>query len=75
MLSTRRTAWRALPPSPTHHRVVRVRSRHGSGGLGGELIEFGRRDALVHAGADLLSDDDLGEEEKEPKGWGAVVCV
>lgn len=45
----------------THHCVVRVRRRHRSGGLRSELIELGRRDALVDARRDLLGDEDLGD--------------
>jgi hypothetical protein len=38
--------------------VVRVRGRHGGGGLGGELVELAGGDALVNPRADLLRDED-----------------
>jgi hypothetical protein len=39
-------------------RVVWVLGRHGRRGLRRELVELGRRDALVHAACDLLRDED-----------------
>jgi hypothetical protein len=35
-----------------------VLGRHGRRGLRRELVELGRRDALVHAACDLLRDED-----------------
>ena len=58
------------PPLQAYHRVVRVGGRHGGRRLSCQLVQLGRRHALVDAGRDLLGDQDLRIGEGERGGEG-----